>query len=490
MNISPKIKRQLRWQNNLFIFLFLSSIGGLAWLSTQYEFAADWTSNSKNTPSKATLSLLEKIEDPITITAFLSLSNTTQRNEILQLVQSYQRYKNNITINFIDPAKKPDIVRKNNIRFEGELLISIGDRNEKLQAATEQLLTNAIQRLARTEEHWILFLEGHDERSPYGDSNFDMTSWSQLMKAKGFNVRGYNLASNSIIPDNTSLLIIADPQKNLLFGETEILLNYIENGGNLLWLLEPESSQNEEFQGIEELAETLGIELVPGMVVDPNTQLLGINDPRFTLIPEYPKNPITENFDTMSIFPTAKAMEFVANEEWDSEVLLETLPRTWSETDDATGDVQMDIGQDIAGPLIIGISLTRTILPAEESLKPEKNIPENDTIDEKFPIDTTDTIDDEPDLPNTEQRVVIIGDSDFASDAYIGEAGNLDFAMNIVNWLVKDDTFISIPARTRNDTQLELSKTHQIIIGVGFLIIIPLSLLGAGIFIWLRRRNL
>ncbi|MDH5256706.1 MAG: GldG family protein, partial [Gammaproteobacteria bacterium] len=248
MNISPKIKKQLRWQNNLFIFLFLSSIGGLAWLSTQYEFAADWTSNSKNTPSKATLSLLEKIEEPITITAFLSLSNTTQRNEMLQLVQSYQRYKKNIVINFIDPAKKPDIVRKNNIRFEGELLISIGDRKERLQAATEQLLTNAIQRLARTEEHWILFLEGHDERSPYGDSNFDMTSWSKLMKTKGFNVRGYNLASNSIIPDNTSLLIIADPQKNLLFGETEILLNYIENGGNLLWLLEPESSQNEEFQ--------------------------------------------------------------------------------------------------------------------------------------------------------------------------------------------------------------------------------------------------
>ena len=476
MNISPKIKKQLRWQNAFFVVFFLSTIAGLAWLSTQYEYAADWTSNNKNTPSDATLELLNKIEHPISITAFVSISNTAQKNEISQLVKSYQRFKDDISLSFINPTDNPDLVRENNIRTEGEMIIKIDNQQDKLQVATEQQLTNSLQRLARTEEHWILFLEGHDERSPYGDSNFDFSSWTQVMKAKGFNVRGYNLASNSSIPDNTSLLVIADPQKNLLHGEIQILLNYIEQGGNLLWLLEPDHIQSEEFQGMEELTETLGIELVPGMVVDPNTQLLGINDPRFTLIPEYPRNPITENFKSMSIFPTAKAMEFFANEEWESELLLETLPRTWSETDDTSGDIQMDSAQDIAGPLIIGLSLSRSILPAEESLG-ERDVDEEEIIDE------------EQDLPDREQRVVIIGDNDFASDAYIGQAGNLDFAMNVMNWLVKDDSFISIPAKTRTDTKLELSKTHQIIIGVGFLVVIPASLLGSGLFIWLRRRK-
>ncbi len=487
MNISPKIKTQLRWKNTFFILVFLVFIGTLAWLSTQYKYAADWTSNNRNTPSDATLELLKKIEETVHISAFVSASNAAQKAEIEKLVKPYQRFKSNINLTFIDPNTSPELVRKKGIRYEGELIVSIGAqeelttekplREERVQAATEQQLTNTLQRLARTEEHWVLFLEGHGERSPYGDSSFDMTSWAQIMKAKGIRVRGYNLASNSIIPDNTSLLIIADPQQNLLHGEIQILLNFIEQGGNLLWLIEPDSTQDPEFQGMEELSETLGIELIPGMVVDPNTQILGINDPRFTLIPEYPRNPITENFNSMSIFPTAKAIEFFANEEWDSEILLETLPRTWSEVDDTTGDIQMDIGQDVAGPLVIGYSLSRSILPADEDIEAE------DANDNALLIDEI------KDSPVPEQRVVIIGDNDFASDAYIGEAGNLDFAMNIVNWLIKDDAFISIPVKTRNDTRLELSQTHQIIIGVGFLIVIPVGLLGAGLFIWLRRRN-
>lgn len=479
MNINPKIKRQLRWKNAFFITLFFCMITGMAWLSLKYEFAADWTTNHVNTPSDATLKLLEKIEDPILITAYVSNSNTVHKKRILDLVGSYQRFKSNINLEFVDPSQNPEIIREKNIRYDGELILSLNEHEEKLEVLTEKKLTNAIQRIARTEERWILFLEGHDERSPYGDSSFDFSIWTQILKSKGLNARGYNLASNSNIPDNTSLLVIADPQKNLLHGEIQILLNYIERGGNLLWLMEPENNQSTEFQGMEELAETLGIELVPGMVVDPNTQLLGINDPRFTLIPEYPRNPITENFESMSIFPTSKAIEFFGSEDWESEVLLETLPRSWSETDDTIGDIQFDNGQDIAGPLVIGYSLVRNILPEDEKMELEKLISESELFDEI----------EEEDTDNKEQRIVVIGDSDFVSDAYIGEAGNMDFAMNVINWLVKDESFINIPTRVRNDTKLELSQTQQIIIGVGFLVVIPIGLLGTGLFIWLRRRN-
>jgi len=477
VNISPKIKKQLRWQNVAFVAIFLIMMGILAWLSVRFEYSADWTSNAKNTPSDATLQLLSTVEEPLKISAFISSPDSPAKKEINSLIKMYQRYKKNISVEFINPQNEPDLVREKNIRFEGELILEMSEQEEKLKAFTEQSFTNAIQRLARKTEHWIIFLEGHDERSPYGDSSFDFSSWTQLMKAKGLNVRGYNLASNSVIPDNTSLLVIADPQKNLLHGEIQVLLNYIEGGGNLLWLLEPENSQSVEFQGLEELAETLGIELVPGMVVDPNTQLLGINDPRFTLIPEYPRNPITENFNSMSIFPTSKAMEFFGSEEWDSEVLFETMPRSWSETDDTVGDIQMDVGQDIPGPLIIGLSLNRRILPPDESEPLDRELTDNE-IEE-----------DDLDKPDEEQRVVVIGDSDFVSDAYIGEAGNMDVAMNIVNWLVKDESFISIPSKTRTNTNLELSKTHQIIIGVGFLIIIPVGFLSAGLIIWMRRRK-
>ena len=475
MQISPKIKRQLRFQNHLFLLFFLGVIAGLAWLSLQFQFNADWTNNQRNTPSDATISLLQKITEPIHIRAFVRESDAALISETKHLVKKYQRFKANITLEFTDPTKEPDLIRELGLRGDGELLLQLGERSEIALASTELNLTNALYRLSRASERWILFLEGHNERSPYGDTNYDYSAWTKMMKSKGLRVRGYNLASNPNIPTNTSVLVVADPQKDLLPGEINILLDYIDKGGNLLWLIEPK-----ELITLEPLAEALGIELISGMVVDPNTQLLGINDIRFTLIPEYPKSPITNNFTTMTIFPTAKALEFYGTEDWDAVDILETLPRTWSETDEFTPEVTLDAGQDIPGPLVIGLSLSRT--PTLEEIEESMDL-EAETFSELdsqlAALEPT----------QEQQRIVVIGDSDFASDAYVGQAGNLDLAMNIVNWLTNDETFIDIPHKTNSDLAFELTKIKQIIIGVGFLLVIPLLLLLSGIIIWYRRRR-
>jgi len=475
MQISPKIKKQLRWQNNLFVLLFIVIVGLLAWLSLQYDFEADWTNNKRNTPNEVSLALLEKVEDPISIQAFVSNTNQALIAEIRHLIQGYQRYKANIDLSFIDPTREPKIIREIGVRNEGELLIQISDRQEHILAPTEQNLTNAIQRLARTQNNWILFLEGHDERSPYGDSNFDYSSWNGIMKSKGLLTRTYNLASNPNIPVNTAALVIADPQKPLLLGEIAIIQEFLDGGGNLLWLLEPG-----DLQGMDTIAEILGVETIQGMVVDPNTKLLGIDDPRFTLIPEYPRNSITQALDSLTVFPTSQAMEFFGNEEWDAETLLETLPRTWSETEEVSTEMSLDPAQDIPGPLVIGLSLTRAKQTGDtEAIEldetEQENLPETDT--------------DDTEENENQQRVVIIGDSDFSSDAYIGQAGNLDFAMSIINWLVKDDSFINIPHKPNTDISLDLSKTEQLFIGLSFLLIIPLGLLLTGLYIWFKRRK-
>ena len=167
------------------------------------------------------------------------------------------------------------------------------------------------------------------------------------------------------------------------------------------------------------------------------------------------------------------------NDEWDAETLLETLPRTWAETEDYSDDLTMDPEQDIAGPLVIGISLTRNqFKKADDSLASDEtanseNLPD-DVANEEL---------------DKQQRVVVIGDSDFVSDNYIGQSGNMDFAMNVINWLTREDNFIVIPNKTNGFQYFELSKTMQIIIGFGFLLVIPLGLLLTGLIIWMRRRK-
>ena len=88
-----------------------------------------------------------------------------------------------------------------------------------------------------------------------------------------------------------------------------------------------------------------------------------------------------------------------------------------------------------------------------------------------------------------QQRIVVVGDGDFLANAFIGNVGNLDMGLRMVNWLIHDDRFIDIPAKTAADKSLQLTQTAVAVIGFGFLIIIPLLLIGTGLFIWNKRKQ-
>ncbi len=139
--------------------------------------------------------------------------------------------------------------------------------------------------------------------------------------------------------------------------------------------------------------------------------------------------------------------------------LLLTEARSWSETGELSGKLQFEAQSDIAGPLILGVALSRTLVPNE--------------------TDTTDS----------QQRVVIIGDADFLANAYLGNGANLSLGMNVINWLAHDDKLINIPARLTTDRQLDLSPLAQGMIGFGFLFLLPLLLGGTGFIIWWQRRK-
>jgi ABC-type uncharacterized transport system involved in gliding motility auxiliary subunit len=89
----------------------------------------------------------------------------------------------------------------------------------------------------------------------------------------------------------------------------------------------------------------------------------------------------------------------------------------------------------------------------------------------------------------TQQRIVVVGDGDFLSNAYIGNVGNLDMGLRIVLWLIHEDRFIDIPAKTATDKDLQLTQTAVAVVGFGFLIIIPLLLIGTGFIIWRKRKQ-
>lgn len=452
MKISPRSRLLLRLQALLFALLFIGIIAMLAWLSTRYVYQADWTSGARNTVSEDTRTLLDSMDQPVSISAFVRDEGLI-RDQIRDLVGSYQRFKDDITLEFINPDTQPARVRELGIASGGEIVIRYLDRSENIQTLSEQQLTNALLRLTRQQERWVVFLTGHGERPVTGETNHGLGIFSRELERKGLHVQSVNLAE-SAIPSNTSLLVIASPRVDLLPGEVRKLQRYIEQGGNLLWLAEPG-----DLHGLQPLAEQLGISLLPGRVVDATSEMLGIDNPTFVVVTGYPRHDITREMTAVTVYPEAAALAIEESSEWDAVPLLSTLERAWTELDEIAGEIQFDIDTDErAGPLDIGVVLTRT--------------PEDDN-GEALPV----------------QRIIVTGDGDFLSNSYLGNGGNLSLGLNMMQWLSHDDAVLDVQVKAAPDTSLELGKVAQAVIGLGFLIGLPLLLLVTGVIIWLLRRR-
>ena len=457
MQITPRSRFLLRLQGWVFAVLFIGLIGLLAWLSTLYVYQADWTAGGRNTISMDTRKLLAELTDPVTITAWAS-EDAMLRKQIKDLVGSYQRFKPDIELEFINPDTAPERVRTEGVTVDGELVVGYQGRGEHVQVRSEQKLTNALLRVSRQDERWIVFLTGHGERDPHGEANADLGAFGKELERNGIKVQKVNLAENPI-PNNTSLLVIAGPRVNLLPGEVAMVRDYVTQGGNLLWLAEPGKPA-----GLESLAEQLGIAFLPGVVVDATTQAFGIDDPSFALVTAYPAHEVTREFKSVTVFPEAAALEIREDPHWQATPILSTLSRSWTELGELKGEIQFDENTDErVGPLDIGVALTATA-------------PSGDAAD------TADT-------PPHEQRVIVTGDGDFLSNTYLGNAGNLDLGLNMVHWLSHDDAFIDIRVKAAPDTTLELGRIAQGVIGLGALIGLPILLMTSGLVIWLRRRR-
>jgi len=452
MKLNARARLQIRIQSGIFLLLFIALLAVLAWLSNRYPVTFDMSANQRNSLSQETSRLLENVDYPLQVTLFITPRNN--RKQLLEtLFERYRRLQPNIHFQSLNPDLHPDLLRAHDIRFDGEVLLEYQGRSEKIAQISEANVSTAVQRLLRQGERWLVFLQGHGERNPYGEANHDYSLFATQLASKGYSVESLNLTQTGTIADNTDVLVLASPEVALLPGEITILRDYIEGGGDFLWFADPE----QVLDGLELLGESLAVGFVPGIIVDPNGQLLGLDRVDFAVISEYPRHPVTRNLNSLSLFPQAQGLEFYGDDRWQRQNFLQSDARSWGETGELQGEIfKGDDDDETSGPLTIGMSLAR----------------QHESDGEQF-----------------EQRVVIVGDADFLSNRYLGNGSNLEIGVNLVNWLSHDDRLISISPRPAPDTRLELSTPQQLAIAIFFLLALPLGLLVSGLRIWLKRRK-
>ncbi|MFN3786401.1 MAG: ABC transporter, partial [Thiothrix sp.] len=298
----------------------------------------------------------------------------------------------------------------------------------------------------------------------------------------------HNLVRTQSLPANAAFVVIAAPQHDLLAGEVAILKKYVEEGGNLLWLHDPGG-----LRGLQPLEELLGIRIHEGTVVDANQTLqalLGINHPAVVPVVDYSNAEVVRKLaGVQTLFPFATAVERDPQAQskadglaWQADEFLMSLPTSWLESSGTLeGSVKFDAGSnDKAGPVSLGVTLTRQVSTPRPTVA-ETQSGNAKAAQEEAAQDKAEQV--------REQRIAVVGDSDFMLNAFLAQGANLDLATNLFNWLSADDNLLQIPLIRAPDTELVISETSGIAIGVFFLVVLPLSLLLTGVWIWWRRRS-
>ena len=263
-------------RNLLSVLLLLSVALGLGYLATRYHVQRDITLNSSNSLEPGSVEVLRQLDGPVNITVYAT-EQDARLGDIRKIIRNfmtlYQRYKPDIQLIFIDPEKEPEKTRAARVQLNGEMVVEYAGRSEHLTQLNEQVLTGTLLRLAHTRNQLVMYLDGHGERKLDGIANHDLGSlFGAKLKQNGFRISSLNLALAQEVPRNASVLVITQPQADLLPGEADKLLRYVEQGGNLLWLVDAEP-----LRGLERLAERLDLLLPPGIVIDPAST--GMNAP-------------------------------------------------------------------------------------------------------------------------------------------------------------------------------------------------------------------
>ncbi|HWU67892.1 MAG TPA: DUF4350 domain-containing protein [Stenotrophobium sp.] len=450
-------KKQTLIQQLLAAVLFIAALVLVGWLSNHYKTQYDWTAGKRNSISAASVKLLKSMPDPITFTAFVPSGDSNVRNSLQFDIERYKRVKSNVTLNFVDPSAQPKQAREFNVTTAGEVVVDYQGRHETLTATTEPAISAALQRLSYSGEQWVVFLEGEGERAiDKATDDTSLTKFAGVLRDKGLKVQALNLVKSPKIPDNTSVLVLASPSSRLLPGEVKMIQDYVDQGGNLLWLADPDYPT-----GADALARDLGITWQNGYAIFPDYKIIGTGNPGFYAATDYPPNPVTQGLDQVTLFPLVRSL--VADKTppgWKAEPLLKTNEISWLATGDISKGVTGKRPGDIAGPLNIGMTLTREYKdPKDAKAKPRP------------------------------QRIALIGDADFLSNTFLGQLGNQQLGLNLVQWLASRDAQLNIDIKQAPDTSLYLPGWAVIAIGGGFILLLPLLLIGGGITRWAIRRR-
>lgn len=425
----------------------IAILGLLNFLGYRHSKRFDLSEEKLYSLSDQTKQILSNLKQDVKIMHFDKQDDPVLRER----VQEYKALSRRISYEFVDPQEKPDVAQQHKITSFNQTIVVAGDRIERTEGIEEQDITNAILKATRNQTKIVYFVEGHQEKSLTDSSGEGYRAIENALKNENYEVKSVNLVTTNQVPSDASVLVVAGPKQGLFPQEASMIAKYLDEGGKVMLLVDPDTKPQ-----LDEIFKKWGVEVGDNTIIDVSGvgRLFGTG-PAVPMVSQYGSHQITRNFQgTMTFFPLARSVKRAADAPSDVMIteLLNTSAQSWAETDlTLGGQVEFTEGKDTKGPISLGI-----------------------VADKK--------------VGQKQARLVVIGDSDFATDRYVGMQRNGDLFLNSINWLAGDEDLISVRPKEAKDRRVTLTQTQQNLLAFFNYIFLPLLVLGAGVSVWWRRR--
>ncbi|MDY6875088.1 MAG: GldG family protein [Chloroflexota bacterium] len=447
--------RAARYGSNavLMSVAFIGILILLNYLAGRYHQRYDVTELKEHTLSPQSVQVLAEIGKPVTIAGFFA-ADDYQRGDFEELLDQYLYYNDLLSYTVIDPDREPLKANQYDPIPYGGLLLQSGERTEVVYTPDEQDVTSALLKVVSEEKKVIYFLTGHQEYDPEGYGNDGYSDVANALRDQNYEVRALNLVITMTVPADAAVVVVAGPQIALAEDELTRLRSYLLDGGKALIMQDPFYDA-----GLNDVLSAWQVRFGAGVVVDPASSLMG--GPAAPVVNRYNFSQITKDLSgLMTFFPLARPVEQVGVDPTGMVTfssLVETTPQSWAEQDTEATELQFNEGVDVPGPLTLIATIEASPMSGSASL------------DQKT-------------------RLVLFGDSDFASNEYASGMGNGILFLNAVNWLAEEESMIAIGPKTTQQRYVYLSQVQSNIIFFISVIFVPLALLVMGIIVWWRRR--
>ncbi len=456
----------------------LAALGILAlinFLGVRHPVRVDLTEDKLHTLSPQSERIVHSLQQPVKVWVFDRIQNPANR----ELLENYHRYSSQFNFEVVDPQLQPGLAQKFGVQSSGEIYLQSGTKRQliaKLPSGdriSEQKLTNSIEQITSDRHDKIYFLQGHGEH-PLESVEGGLYQAVEALKQKNYSIQPLNLAEKSAVPKDADLVVIAGPKRALFSGEVKALGDYLQRGGSLLLMVDPNVNS-----GLESLLQDWGIKLDNRLVIDPSGRLVGLNAVT-PLVTHYGKHPITKDFgDGISFYRLARDIETKPVKGVQQTPLLITNDRTWAASKPESQQLQFNPGSDRKGPLTLGVALEGKVQPKAQPTSPSNKPTPSSKASPKSANSPA----------SSNARLVVLGNSDFVTNGLFDQQLNGDVFLNSVSWLSKrNEQTLSIRPKEEKNRRLNITSQQAQEITLTSMLILPLIGVTAAGFQWWRRR--